>query len=46
MEQFGIFPGDKVHSFEKETKKTFLIKDAFRRPKRDGENFEKGVKLI
>jgi hypothetical protein len=46
IKEFSVAPADKVHSFKKEKKPKFLITDPFRRPKRDGDYIEKGVKLI
>lgn len=44
--EFGQYPIDQVHSFRKERKKKFLIEEPFRIPKKDGEYFEKIVKVI
>lgn len=46
IEEFSAPPGDKTHLFRKEKKPTYLINEPFRRPKRDGDHFQKGVKLI
>ena len=46
IEEFSRPPGDKVVSYKKEPKKKFLIDKPFLRPKRDGDYFEKGVKII
>ena len=44
--EFSKPVGDKVVFYKKEPKRKFLIQEPFRRPKRDGEFFESGVKLI
>jgi hypothetical protein len=46
IEEFSRPPGDKIHSFKKEKKKKFLNNNAFKVPKKEGEYFEKEVKLI
>jgi hypothetical protein len=46
IEEFSRPPGDKVVSYRKEHKRKFLIQEPFKRPKKDGEYFEKKVKLI
>lgn len=46
IEEFSRPPGDKIHSYRQERKKKFLVENPFRRPKINGDYFEKYVKLI
>ena len=46
LEEFGKYEADLVHSFTEEKKKKFLIEEPYKIPKKEGDYFEKGVKLI
>lgn len=39
IEEFMVFPADKIHAFKPEQKKKFLNQDPFRIPKKDGDYF-------
>jgi len=46
IEEFSKCPGDDIYAFKPWPKSKNLISQPFKRPKRDGEFFEKGIKLI